>query len=150
MKVLFIIILITLCHFTGYSQEYLNYLGIWCSNERFEEKGEYLNLQIYLDENKKVRSTLSTGGPFEESHKVVPLSKNSFNLFYESVGGSISFNQLNHKASRSCLKNPFALCEVLDDKHLIMTTYENDCTYLPKNQTLILIRLEPDESCGTY
>jgi hypothetical protein len=149
MKVLFIIILITLCHITGYTQEHLNYLGIWCNNERFEETSEYLYLEIYLDENNKVRSSLSTGGPFEESQKLVALSKNSFHLFYESNGGSISFNQLNHKASKSCLKNPFASCEVLDDKHLLMTTFENNCSYLPQKQTLILMRLESDESCGT-
>jgi hypothetical protein len=151
MKTIWINLFLTVCFSNPtFSQDFSNFLGGWCNNEQAEKTGEYVNLGIYQDENKKLSSSFSNGGPFEESHTVKLISDTKIDLYFYSVGGSISFNELQDSNTGKCKKTKLAECVLLDKNRMQITTFANDCSYLPHQQTIILKRLSEDQFCSDY
>jgi hypothetical protein len=115
-----------------------------------EETGEYLSLSISPGEKGEFTSSFSNGGPFEETHTIKPLTEKKIWLYFESVGGSISFNELQDDVSAKCKLKQLAECELLNDYNVKITIYPNDCTYLPSGKSFILRKLSEGETCGDY
>lgn len=133
-----------------FSQHETKFEGHWCNDEQAEETGEYLSLSIFRDESGKHGSSFSSGGPFEETHTVKLISENKIELYFESVGGSIAFNELQHDSGAKCKKSRLAELEFLDENHIKISIFPNECSYLPNGQAIILTKLKEDQFCGDF
>ena len=116
--------------------------GNWCDNSSYEETGEYFNLEIQLNSTGNGEATFSTGGPFEESYSCKINQEGKLDLIWESVGGSMSFNEQNKQ--QTCQKKT-ATCTLDSKNNLSVTVFKNDCAYL--NRSATLSRLPANESC---
>jgi hypothetical protein len=122
--------------------------GRWCNNESLIETGEVFQLEISTDSNGVITATYYSGGPFEENYTGELSIEGNLNLYFNSVGGSISFNNLNNSGEKNCQNIKFATCKLILQDKIEVITYENDCSYMPANSVIILKRLAEDESCN--
>jgi hypothetical protein len=130
------------------SQNMSAFIGSWCNHDKTEESGEYIYLSFAFNDQRILESSFSNGGPFEEVYLVKPNNEKKSQLFFNSIGGSIAFNNLQNNESDLCKKSALAVCEILDSTHMSLTTYINDCSYLPESITVILHKLEDGDFCG--
>ena len=124
-------------------ERWVLYSGEWCNADNWESWGEYFNIIINLNPNGEGRATYTQGGPFEEEYIVKVTAEGTLELYWDGIGGSISFNE-NNKSNETC-KKLTALLKIMDNKTLEVVSYVNDCAYLSGN--IILKKLEENESC---
>ena len=78
------------------------------------------------------------GGPFEE-YLICKFQENNLDLYFDTIGGSISFNQ-NNKINNSC-KVKVATCTILNDSILLIETFDDKCGQIPTQQKLKLTKI---------
>ena len=74
-------------------KEWEPFLGEWCCNDETVNVGEYFKLTFNLSDH-GLSIIFHSGGPFEEEYSGKVVSENRAELYFSSVGGSISFNRL--------------------------------------------------------
>jgi hypothetical protein len=119
------------------------YSGEWCNADNWGSSGEYFNIVIDINPNGDGRATYTQGGPLEEEYLVRVTAEGKLELYWDGIGGSISFNE-NNKSNETC-KKLTALLKIMDSKTLEVLSFENDCAYLSGN--IILKKLNKNESC---
>jgi hypothetical protein len=119
------------------------YSGNWCNADNWESSGEYFNLIVKVNPNGEGSATYTQGGPFEEEYKARVIADGTLELYWEGIGGSISFNE-NDKSNDTC-KKITAVLKIVDSKTLDVVTYENDCAYL--SGSITVQKLNENESC---
>lgn len=126
--------------------DFLALEGYWCNSEYSKDTGEYFSLAFENYENvKSIR--FNSGGPFTEYHRIEFVEQNKFFLFFESIEGSISFNSVNQSSSLNCKSIKVLEGELINDLQLKLKIFENPCSYMPNNTTILLKRLSNEEFC---
>jgi hypothetical protein len=129
-------------------QNQILFNGRWCNNDSLNETGEVFQLEISTDSNGLITALYYSGGPFEENYIGELSTEGNLNLYFNSVGGSISFNNSNNSGEKNCQKIKFATCKLILQDRIEVKTYENDCSLMPANSVIIIKRLEDDDSCN--
>lgn len=120
--------------------------GYWCNSEYSKDRGEYFSLKFENYENvKSIR--FNSGGPFTEYYRIEFVEQNKFVLFFELIEGSISFNSVNQSSSLNCKSIKVLEGELINDLQLKLQIFENPCSYMPNNTTILLKRLSNEEFC---
>jgi hypothetical protein len=128
-----------------------SFTGSWCNNDFWDEEGELFNLDISTDEKGIINACFYSGGPFQECYIGKLSTEGNLDLFYDSAGGSISFNEAISSADKNlllnCKKTKYAICKLIELDKIQIITYENNCSYMPSNMKIVLKKLKEDESC---
>lgn len=127
-----------------------SYDGEWCNNDFISETGEIFNLSISTNEQGVVEASFYSGGPFTEFYtgKISPGGK--LDLYFDAVGGSISFNEMVNRGYISnliCNITKYATCEFIGRNEIKITTFRNNCSYMPSNVQMVLKKLKENEGC---
>jgi curved DNA-binding protein CbpA len=126
-----------------------DYIGTWCnSNELEVGTGDVFQLTISNDQAKDLIASYYNGGPFQETSKGIFLDNNNLDLYYDYVEGSMSLmSGIDENIISQCKKSKYAKCILIEKNKLMITTYYNDCSYMPENMNIVLRRLDINESC---
>ena len=125
--------------------------GIWCNNDSFDKTGELFQLEISSDKKEIINATFYSGGPFEENYRGKLSAEGKLELYFDGVGGSISFNEISNAKERNsdlnCKKIKYAICKLIGPNKIQIETYKNNCSYMPANVNIVLKKLKEGESC---
>ncbi len=126
--------------------------GIWCNSDSWDKTGEIFQLEISSDKKEIINATFFSGGPFEERYRGKLSAEGKLDLYFDGVGGSISFNEVSNANDRNsdlnCKKIKYAICKLIGSNKIQIVTYRNNCSYMPANVNIVLKKLKEGESCG--
>lgn len=128
-----------------------SFIGSWCNNDSWDKTGELFQLEISSDQKEIISATFYSGGPFEENYIGKLSAEGKLELYFDGVGGSISFNEVSNANDRNsdlnCKKIKYASCKLIGSDKIQIVTYKNNCSYMPANVNIVLKKLKKGESC---
>lgn len=129
--------------------EHQNYfLGRWCNNNLGKDSGEFFSLEFLVADDGETKAVFHNGGPFSENLNA-DLSEAGAELYFESVDGSMSLNEMaGNKDTAECMRK-IASGKIIDKNNLEVESIHDVCGYMsaPAN-ALILTRLNDGETCS--
>lgn len=123
------------------------FLGRWCNNELWKENNEYFALEFLLSENGEVKAVFHNNGPFSQTLRA-DVAGRVADLYFESVEGSMSFNEAAIKYDAKDCTERVASATILDENSLQISNFNDVCGYMSAaTDTLSLTKLQDGETC---
>lgn len=123
------------------------FLGRWCNNDLWKENNEYFLLEFSVFDNGEIKAVFHNNGPFSETLRA-NVSGREADLYFESVEGSMSFNEVAIKYDAKDCTERVVSANILDENSLQISNFNDVCGYLSApTETLELTRLQDGETC---
>lgn len=123
------------------------FLGRWCNNDLWSENSEYFLLEFSLSDDGGINAVFHNNGPFSETLRA-DIAGRAADLYFESVEGSMSFNEGAIKYDAKDCTERVASATILDENSLQISNFNDVCGYMSAPTDIVaLTRLQDGQTC---